>query len=105
MSFLAGSLAGALVTGGVYYGFSNLMQTRTAQHRSDLHVLSERLVSASTIIPSPAPASTRITYRPFTAMVQSQWNEQIASAFATVGTWERRASDWGRKLLYGEHSP
>ncbi|KIJ16425.1 hypothetical protein PAXINDRAFT_113541 [Paxillus involutus ATCC 200175] len=104
MSFLAGSLAGALVTGGVYYGFSNLIQTRTAQHRSDLHVLSQRLIGASTIVPSPPPASTRITHRPFTSMLQSQWNEQVAGAFATVGRWERRASEWGRKLVYGEHS-
>ncbi|KAF9224882.1 hypothetical protein BS17DRAFT_801679 [Gyrodon lividus] len=104
MSFLAGSLAGAVVTGGVYYGFSTLMQTRTAQHRSDLHVLSERLISASTIIPSPPPASTRIAHRPFTAMLKFQWNEQVANTFATVGGWERRASEWGRKLLYGEQS-
>ncbi|KIJ64681.1 hypothetical protein HYDPIDRAFT_89906 [Hydnomerulius pinastri MD-312] len=104
MSFVAGSLAGALVTGGVYYGFSNLMQTRTAQHRGDLHVLSERFINATTTIPSPPPASTRITERPFAAMLQSRWNEEVAGVFAAVGKWERQASDWGRKLLYGEHA-
>ncbi|KAL4072138.1 hypothetical protein V8B97DRAFT_1503143 [Scleroderma yunnanense] len=104
MSFLAGSVAGALISGGVYYGFSSLMQTKTAQHRSDLHVLSERLVTASTIVPAPSPASTRIAHRPFITLIQSRWNEELASAFSAVARWERRASEWGRKALYGERS-
>ncbi|KAF8957528.1 hypothetical protein BDZ97DRAFT_104269 [Flammula alnicola] len=44
MSFLVGPVSGALVAGGVYYGFSNLIQTRTEQHIKDLHALSVRLV-------------------------------------------------------------
>ncbi|KAH7928879.1 hypothetical protein BV22DRAFT_1110251 [Leucogyrophana mollusca] len=102
MSFLVGSLAGALATGGVYYGFSNLIQTRTTQHRTDLHVLSERLVNASTIVPSPPPASMRISHRPFASLIQSRWNEEVAGLFASVGRWERRAEEWGRKVLYGD---
>ncbi|KIM60505.1 hypothetical protein SCLCIDRAFT_1216785 [Scleroderma citrinum Foug A] len=102
MSFVAGSVAGALISGGVYYGFSNLIQTRTTEHRSDLHNLSERLVTASSVVPSPSPASTRIAHRPFLALIQSRWNEELASAFSAVTRWERHASEWGRKMLYGE---
>lgn len=103
MSFLAGSVAGAVVSGGVYYGFSTLMQSRTAQLRTDLHFLSERLSTASTIVPPP-PASTRVVHRPFLTLVQSRWNQEVASIFATVAKWEQHASEWGRKLLYGERS-
>ncbi|KAI6026040.1 hypothetical protein EDC04DRAFT_228057 [Pisolithus marmoratus] len=103
MSFLAGSVAGALVSGGVYYGFSSLMQSKTAHLRADLHLLSERLVTASTIVPPP-PASTRIVHRPFLTLVQSRWNQEVASIFATLTRWEQHASEWGRKRLYGERS-
>ncbi|KAI6002153.1 hypothetical protein EDD15DRAFT_2158442 [Pisolithus albus] len=107
MSFLAGSVAGAVVSGGVYYGFSTLMQSRyvvvTYFHASSLHSLSERLSSASTIVPPP-PASTRVVHRPFVTLVQSRWNQEVASIFATVAKWEQHASEWGRKLLYGERS-
>ncbi|KAG1740399.1 uncharacterized protein EDB91DRAFT_1053180 [Suillus paluster] len=104
MSFAAGSLAGALVMGGIYHGFSNLMQTRTAQHRADIHTLSERLVSASTTIPSPPPASTRITYHPLTSLIQSKWNNEVAGLFGTVCQWEQRAVELGKKVLYGGDS-
>ncbi|KAG6337020.1 hypothetical protein ID866_2080 [Astraeus odoratus] len=104
MSFVAGTLAGALVSGGIYYGFSNLMQSRYVQLLSIVRVLSERLVTASTIVPSPPPASSRIAHRPFVALIQSRWNEELASAFSAVARWERHASEWGRKLLYGERS-
>lgn len=67
-----------------------------------LHSLSERLVTASSVVPSPSPASTRIAHRPFLALIQSRWNEELASAFSAVTRWERHASEWGRKMLYGE---
>ncbi|KAN0094607.1 hypothetical protein V8E55_002894 [Tylopilus felleus] len=102
MSFLVGSLAGAVATGGVYYGFSNLIQTRTAQHRTDLHRLSDTLVDASAGLPGPVPASKRIVERPFTTMLQARWNAHVAGAYATVGRWERRASEWTRRALYGQ---
>jgi altered-inheritance-of-mitochondria protein 5 len=35
MSFLLGTTAGALVAGGVYYGFSNLVHGRTVQHQAE----------------------------------------------------------------------
>ncbi|EGO01167.1 hypothetical protein SERLA73DRAFT_134424 [Serpula lacrymans var. lacrymans S7.3] len=104
MSFLVGSVAGALVTGGVYYGFSNLIQTRTEEHRVDMHSLSDRLTNASTLIPSPPPASTRITHRPFASLLQSRWNDEMAGLFRSIGTWEERAEDWGRNILYGNNS-
>ncbi|KAF8128640.1 hypothetical protein EV363DRAFT_1170118 [Boletus edulis] len=102
MSFLVGSLAGAVATGGVYYGFSNLMQTRTAQHRHDLHHLATRLVDATATLPGPLPASKRIVEHPLKTMVQAQWNEHVASIYSTVGQWERDGSEWARKVLYGE---
>lgn len=69
-----------------------------------LHNLSERLITASTVVPSPSPASTRIARKPFLTLIQSRWNEELASAFSAVARWERHASEWGRKMLYGEHS-
>ncbi|KAH9834751.1 uncharacterized protein C8Q71DRAFT_766217 [Rhodofomes roseus] len=36
MSFLVGPISGALAAGGVYYGFSTMIQTRTEQHRTDV---------------------------------------------------------------------
>ncbi|KAG8216090.1 hypothetical protein J3R82DRAFT_8091, partial [Butyriboletus roseoflavus] len=68
---------------------------------NSLHLLSERLVDASATIPGTLPASARIVERPFTTMLQSQWNEHVANVFSTVGKWERRASDWASKVLYG----
>jgi len=105
MSFLIGSLAGAVTTGGVYYGFSNLIQTRTAQHRDDLHTLSARLLGADTTIQGPAPASARIVERPFATMLQSRWNAHVANVFGTVGGWERKGSEWVHGMLYGETWP
>ncbi|KAG1737590.1 uncharacterized protein EDB91DRAFT_1249705 [Suillus paluster] len=94
MSFAAGSLAGALVMGGIYHGFSNLMQTSTV---ADIHTLSERLVSASTTIPSPPPASTRITYHPLTSLIQSKWNNEVAGLFGMSANGSVQWS-WGRKF-------
>ncbi|KAH7910384.1 hypothetical protein BJ138DRAFT_1087763 [Hygrophoropsis aurantiaca] len=105
MSFLVGSLAGALTTGGIYYGFSNMIQTRTAQHRADLHTISDRLVNASSTIPSPPPASMRIAQRPLAELIESRWNDEVAGLFSYVGRWEQRAEEWGRKVLYGDSSP
>ncbi|KAG1859295.1 hypothetical protein F4604DRAFT_1793283 [Suillus subluteus] len=121
MSFVAGSLAGALVMGGVsivpqirirlivpllqiYHGFSNLVQTRTAQHRADIHILSERIANASTTIPSPPPASVRITHHPLTSLIQSKWNDEVAGLFGTAWRWEQRAVEFGKKVLYGGDS-
>ncbi|KAJ8597693.1 hypothetical protein M405DRAFT_803455 [Rhizopogon salebrosus TDB-379] len=102
MSFAAGSLAGALAMGGIYYGFSNMIQTRTAQHRADIHLLSERIASTPTMVPSPPPASERITHRPLTSLIQSKWNEEVAGLFGTVWRWEQRATELGKKVLYGD---
>lgn len=104
MSFVAGSLAGALVMGGIYHGFSNLVQTRTAQHRADIHMLSERIANASTTIPSAPPASTRITHHPLTSLIQSKWNDEVAGLFGTAWRWEQRAVELGKKVLYGDDS-
>ncbi|EPT03244.1 hypothetical protein FOMPIDRAFT_1047233 [Fomitopsis schrenkii] len=101
MSFLIGPVSGALAAGGVYYGFSTMIQTRTEQHRVDLHALSRRLVEADTIIPAPLPASERIHQRPFDTMLKHQWNIQVEALFHAVGDWDRRVVDWGRRVLYG----
>ena len=104
MSFLGGSLAGVVVAGGVYYGFSNLIHSRTAQHRGDMAILTDKLNNASTYVPSPPPASTYIRERPFGSLVESRWNEEVAKVFAGASRLEQRAAEWSRKLLYGGDS-
>ncbi|TFK85848.1 hypothetical protein K466DRAFT_493937 [Polyporus arcularius HHB13444] len=101
MSFLVGTVSGALVAGGVYYGFSSTMATRTQRHRADMHHLSERLVNAAADIPAPIPASQRIPERPFMSMLQDSWNTQIAALFRRTGDLDRQVVEWGRKTLYG----
>ncbi|KAF9484067.1 hypothetical protein BDN70DRAFT_872966 [Pholiota conissans] len=101
MSFLIGPISGALVAGGVYYGFSNLMQTRTNQHIKDLHALSVRLVETPTLVQAPPPAATRIKPHPFTSEIKSQWNDEIAAVFKRIQSLDRTAVEWGRSLLYG----
>ncbi|KIM41352.1 hypothetical protein M413DRAFT_147015 [Hebeloma cylindrosporum] len=101
MSFLLGPISGALVAGGVYYGFSNLIQTRTEQHIKDLHALSVRLVETPTLVHAPPSAATRIKPRTFTSEVKSQWNHEVAAIFRGVHDLDKRAVEWGRSLLYG----
>ncbi|KAJ7451986.1 hypothetical protein FB451DRAFT_1283349 [Mycena latifolia] len=105
MSFLLGPVSGALVAGGLYYGYSNMIQTRTEQHKRDLHTLSVRLVETPALIMAPPSAATRITPRPFSALVQARWNQEVASLFAGMGEWDTRVQDWGKKLLYGRPPP
>ncbi|KZT04924.1 uncharacterized protein LAESUDRAFT_682052 [Laetiporus sulphureus 93-53] len=101
MSSLLGPISGALVAGGIYYGFSAMIQTRTEQHRADLHRLSQRLLDAPTSIPAPPAAVQRITHHPLASMLKSQWNAQIETVFRTARGWDRRAIDWTRRVLYG----
>ncbi|KAF8152986.1 hypothetical protein B0H34DRAFT_87192 [Crassisporium funariophilum] len=104
MSILLGPISGALVAGGVYYGFSNLMRTRTEQHRKDLHTLSVRLVETPALIQAPPSAAARIKPHPFTSQLKSQWNHEIAVLFAGFGNIDRSALAWGRSLVYGPSS-
>ncbi|TFK31399.1 hypothetical protein BDQ12DRAFT_729590 [Crucibulum laeve] len=101
MSFLVGPVSGALVAGGVYYGFSNLIHTRTEQRQRDIHTLSVRLTETSSLIRAPPSAATRISDRTFSTYVQSRWNQELAYLFVGIGDWDRRAREWGRKVLYG----
>ncbi|KAI0704189.1 hypothetical protein C8T65DRAFT_654161 [Cerioporus squamosus] len=101
MSFLVGTVSGALVAGGVYYGFSSMMNTRTQRHRADMHHLSERLVNAAADIPAPIPAAQRIPERPFMSMLQDSWNNQIEALFRRTGELDQQVVDWGRRTLYG----
>ncbi|KAH8080719.1 hypothetical protein BXZ70DRAFT_638299 [Cristinia sonorae] len=102
MSFLVGPLSGALVAGGVYYGFSNMIHSRTERHRVDLHRLSNELIT-STPLPStaPAPASSRIVYQPFTSMLKHRWNAQVESLVKGARSWDENLGEWGRRWLYG----
>ncbi|KAM6501211.1 hypothetical protein JOM56_004225 [Amanita muscaria] len=101
MSFLVGPASGALVAGGVYYGFSNLIHTTTQQHRKDLHELSARISGASTaLLQAPPPAATRIGRRPFISYVESRWNQEIETLFRGFYSWDTRLQEWGRDLLY-----
>ncbi|KAF9030308.1 hypothetical protein BDZ89DRAFT_949842 [Hymenopellis radicata] len=102
MSVLVGPIAGGLVAGGVYYGFSNLIQSRTEQHRKDLHLLSVRLVDAPTVVPAPPCAASRIAHQPFASLMHEKWNEQVDAAYNWVRTSDRRLEDWGHRLLHGD---
>ncbi|KIY72076.1 hypothetical protein CYLTODRAFT_389274 [Cylindrobasidium torrendii FP15055 ss-10] len=102
MSILVGPISGALVAGGVYYGFSSLINSRTEQHRIDLHKLSSRLVDAPTFVPAPPSAASRIHKEPFSEMLQARWNDQIGAAFDWVRASDRRLENWTHRLLYGE---
>ncbi|KAJ7437204.1 hypothetical protein B0H11DRAFT_2108120 [Mycena galericulata] len=101
MSFLLGPVSGALVAGGLYYGYSNMIRLQTEKHRKDLHTLSVRLVETPALIMAPPSAATRITPRPFSSLVQSRWNEEMASLFVNLREWDTRAQEWGKRLLYG----
>ncbi|PPQ68097.1 hypothetical protein CVT25_014260 [Psilocybe cyanescens] len=101
MSVLLGPLSGALVAGGVYYGFSNLMQTRTQQHIKDLHALSVRLVETPNVVLAPPSAAARIKPHNFTTELKSQWNHEIACLFKGFQNLDRSAVAWGKSLLYG----
>jgi len=100
MSFLVGTISGALVAGGVYYGFSNTIDTRTKKLNTDLHALSHRFRVDSAQLTTPT-ASDRITQRPFSTLMQSLWNQQVDALFNGVAEWDRRAVTWVRQVLYG----
>ncbi|KAJ7247438.1 hypothetical protein B0H12DRAFT_1020757 [Mycena haematopus] len=101
MSFLFGPVSGALVAGGLYYGFSGMMQTRTDTHIRDLHSLSARLVESPALIMAPPSAATRITPRPFSTLLQSRWNQEVGSMYVGLRRWDIRAAEWGKRVLYG----
>ncbi|KAJ3879003.1 hypothetical protein F5051DRAFT_404136 [Lentinula edodes] len=109
MSFLLGPVSGALVAGGIYYGFSNLIQARTMQLSTDLHIQSTLLLHSPTpawISTYPSPAASRVEHSPFISLIQAGWNEQIEKAFVGVGQADKHVSNavgefrhWaGRKL-------
>ncbi|KAI3607343.1 hypothetical protein WG66_004846 [Moniliophthora roreri] len=94
MSFLVGPVSGALVAGGVYYGFSNLIQSR-------LHVQSVRLVETPTFVHAPPPAAARVAEKPFWALIQARWNQEVEGIFRWCRDADRRVVDWGRRVAYG----
>ncbi|KAJ4483595.1 hypothetical protein J3R30DRAFT_1806081 [Lentinula aciculospora] len=109
MSFLLGPVSGALVAGGIYYGFSNLIQARTKQLSTDLHIQSTLLLHSPTpawISTYPSPAASRIEQRPFLSQLQASWNEQLEKTFVWAGQADKHVSNaagelsrWaGRKL-------
>ncbi|KAH6903184.1 hypothetical protein BKA70DRAFT_1026811, partial [Coprinopsis sp. MPI-PUGE-AT-0042] len=99
MSFLLGPLSGAVVAGGIYYGFSNLISKRTEQHQRDLHRLSLRLHETPTYIQAPPPASTRIAQHDFTTTLKNTWNQEVAFLAAGFRAWGRQTAEWGTELL------
>ncbi|KAF9556816.1 hypothetical protein CPC08DRAFT_710903 [Agrocybe pediades] len=101
MSALIGPLSGALVAGGIYYGFSNLIQTRTEQHIRDLHALSTRLVDSPNVVLAPPSAAMRVKPHPFTNELKYRWNREIAALFLGFQNLDRSVVRWGRSLLYG----
>ncbi|KAJ3967934.1 hypothetical protein EV361DRAFT_928351 [Lentinula raphanica] len=112
MSFLLGPVSGALVAGGIYYGFSNLIQTRTKQLSTDLHIQSTLLLHSPTpawISTYPSPAASRIERKPFLSLVQAGWNEQLEKTFVWAGQADKHVSNaagefshWVGKMLVGK---
>jgi len=102
MSVLVGTLSGVLVAGGVYYGFSNMMHTRTELHRRDLNALSSKMsVPLPATMDAPPPAAERIAHSPMKALLKSRWNEQVEGLVKSAGSLEQNMSEWSRKWLYG----
>ncbi|KAK7463476.1 hypothetical protein VKT23_006825 [Stygiomarasmius scandens] len=98
---MAQVFAGLLVGGGVYYGFSNLIQTRTRQLSNELHIQSVRLVETPNVIQAPPPAASRIPEKPFLSLLEAKWNEQIEGLYNWARESDRHVVEWGRKVLYG----
>ncbi|KAN0107731.1 hypothetical protein V8E52_009820 [Russula decolorans] len=101
MSFIIGPLSGALVAGGIYYGFSNLIESRTNRHREDLHTLSRRLITPPAEYDPPPPAAARIVMKPFAELIKQSWNDKVGGLYALTRKEGERASSWGRRVLYG----
>ncbi|KAF8480073.1 hypothetical protein DFH94DRAFT_459432 [Russula ochroleuca] len=101
MSFVIGPLSGALVAGGIYYGFSNLVESRTNRHREDLHTLSKRLITPPAEYDPPPPAAARIVMKPFMEVIKQSWNDKVGGIYALTRKEGERASSWGRRVLYG----
>ncbi|KAF7300070.1 hypothetical protein MKEN_01330100 [Mycena kentingensis (nom. inval.)] len=101
---MASFLGGALVAGGLYYGYSNMIHARTEQHRRDLHAISTRLVHTPAFLAAPPPAAARIAPDPFSATLKERWNAEISAAVATVRDMGGKAQEQARKMLYGERS-
>ncbi|EIN14520.1 hypothetical protein PUNSTDRAFT_130146 [Punctularia strigosozonata HHB-11173 SS5] len=105
MSFLLGPISGALAAGGIYYGLSNLINTRTEQLRADISHISRRLVEEPTVVAAPLPAAARIVRKPFADMLQEEWNRQVEALFKNTGRLDQSVVEWGRKLVHGQSSP
>ncbi|THV07294.1 hypothetical protein K435DRAFT_772649, partial [Dendrothele bispora CBS 962.96] len=90
-----------LVAGGVYYGFSNLIQTRTKQLSTDLHIQSVRLVETPNVVQAPPSAASRIPEKPFLSMLEAKWNDQIETVFNWARDSDKNIVEWGRRVLYG----
>ncbi|KAF9075635.1 hypothetical protein BDP27DRAFT_1315400 [Rhodocollybia butyracea] len=113
MSFLGSVFSGALVAGGIYYGFSNLIQTRTQQLSKDLHIQSTLLNRAPTptwISTYPSPAASRIEHKPFLSLMQGSWNEHMEKAFVWAGEVDKHVvdavgdvSEWAARKLAGKN--
>lgn len=99
MSFLVGPLSGAVVAGGIYYGFSNLITKRTEQHQKDLHRLTLRLSETPTYIQAPPPASSRIHQHDFSTTLKNTWNQEVAFIAAGFSGWGRELTRWGTEML------
>ncbi|KAJ3844322.1 hypothetical protein F5878DRAFT_136583 [Lentinula raphanica] len=109
MSFLLGPVSGALVAGGIYYGFSNLIQTRTKQLSTDQSTLLLHSPTPAWISTYPSPAASRIERKPFLSLVQAGWNEQLEKTFVWAGQADKHVSNaagefshWVGKMLVGK---
>ncbi|KAF8215109.1 hypothetical protein K438DRAFT_1800730 [Mycena galopus ATCC 62051] len=56
------------------------------------------------LIMAPPFAATRVTPRPFSTLIQSRRNQEIALLYAGLRDWDTRAQEWGKRLLYGSET-
>ncbi|KAF6751187.1 hypothetical protein DFP72DRAFT_1071734 [Ephemerocybe angulata] len=105
MSILVGPISGALVAGGVYYGFSNLISSRTDQHQRDLAYLTQRLSETPTLVQGPPRAASLIKHNDLASYAKAKWNQEIETLATGFRNWDRRAVDWARNALYGPATP
>ncbi|KLO18952.1 hypothetical protein SCHPADRAFT_899286 [Schizopora paradoxa] len=101
MSRLIGTVSGALVAGGVYYAFSNMIQARTQKHTAEMHALSTALLSPPSSIPATPTAAERVNRSPTKSYMQGRWNEEIRGLLKIAGNMETNVAAWSRRWLYG----
>jgi len=93
-----GVVSGAVVAGGLYYAFSNSIQSQTLKSRAQLQSLSQQLQSP--LPPTPQTVSNRQhVNQTFKGLLKQRWNEGLTTMFIRIHEWDRKVEDWGKSLI------